>query len=244
MLDIKIFDVDRGFCAVVHTGDRTAPLRDRHQILIDCGYNSRSGFNSTRYLLDNSTRRLNYSILSTFSKGCLAGLYNLIGHSFNNCFSIERLLVNPSINAESLPELIVRNFGTSNSLKFLSDVCKRCGNMERIVHLGEVEISFFWNSYPEFLDFHNLSLVTFVSYKNISIIFPGNLKTEGWHTLLRNSRFRDRLARVNLFVASKHGRTDGYCSDVFNYCTPELIIISNRDRLATTVVSQYERHMD
>lgn len=60
---------------------------------------------------------------------------------------------------------------------------------------------------------------------------------------MRNPRFRDRLTRVNLFVASKHGQADGYCSDVFNYCTPELIIISNRDRFATTVVSKYERHI-
>mgnify|MGYP002778275925 CR=1 FL=1 len=238
MLNVKIFDVDRGFCAAVQTGDR-------HQILIDCGYNSRSGFHPSRYLLDSSTRRLNYLIVPTLTEGSLAGFYGLIGHSFNNCFSIERLIINPSIDVESLPELIVRNFRTRNSLKFLSDVCQRCSNVERAVYLGDVKLSFFWNTYPEFLDFPNLSLVTFLSYQNFSILFPGNLKTEGWRNLLQNSRFRERLRQVNLLVASNHGQEDGYCPDVFNYCNPSLIIVSNRSRhlLSPTAIHRYERQM-
>ncbi|KOP24336.1 hypothetical protein AMR41_21655 [Hapalosiphon sp. MRB220] len=238
MLNIRIFDVDHGFCAAVHTGDR-------HQILIDCGYNSRSRFNPTQYLLENSIRRLNYLIMPTFTGGSLVGFYDLIGHYFNSCFSIENLLINPSINTESLPELIVRNFGTRTSLNFWNDVCERCGNVERTIHLGDMEVSFFWNTYPEFLDFHNLSLVTFLSYKGISILFPGNLKTEGWRTLLQNSRFCDQLHKVNLFVASNHGQEDGYCSDIFNYCNPNLIIISNGDRhqLFSTAICRYEHQM-
>ena len=238
MLNVKIFDVDRGFCAAVQAGDR-------HQILIDCGYNSRSGFHPTRYLLGNSTRRLNYLIVPTFTEGSLAGFYDLIGHSFNNCFSIDRLLINPSIDVESLPELIVRNFRTRKPLKFLSNICQECSNVERTVELGDVKLSFFWNTYPEFLDFPNLSLVTFLSYQNLTILFPGNLKTEGWRNLLRNSRFRDRLRQVNLLVASNHGQEDGYCPDVFNYCNPSLIVASNRSRhlLSPTAIHLYERQM-
>ena len=38
MLDIKIFDVDYGFCAALTTGDH-------HTVLMDFGYSTRSGFN-------------------------------------------------------------------------------------------------------------------------------------------------------------------------------------------------------
>ncbi|GAB4197114.1 MAG: hypothetical protein Fur006_45310 [Coleofasciculaceae cyanobacterium] len=237
MLDIKIFDVDHGFCAAINAGNQ-------HQILIDCGYNSQTRFHPTGYLLNNSTHHLNYLIIPTFAQGCLAGFYDLMGHSRKHCLTIDYLMANPSIDLENLPALIVQNFGKSNSFKFLSDVFKRCSNVERTVHQGNIEVSFFWNTYPEFLDFHNLSLVTFVSYKDINIIFPGNLKTEGWRTLLRNSKFRDRLQQVNLFVASNHGQEDGYCPEVFNYCHPDLIIISNESHrlVPASIMQQYERH--
>ncbi len=238
MVSIKIFDVDRGFCAVVNNGE--------HQIMIDYGYNTFSGFNPAGYLLESSACRLNYLIMSTFRENCLTSLCNIIGDSLNSCLSIDRLLINPSINEESLPELIIRNFGKRNALKLFNNLCEESGNVERTFHLEGVKLSFFWNSYPEFLDFDNLSLVTFISCKNINIIFPGNLKTKGWLTLLKNFRFRDQLAKVNLFVAAKQGQIEGYCSDVFNYCTPDLIIISNGNIDLFTVkkiISQYECHI-
>lgn len=241
MLNIRIFDVDHGFCAAVHTGDH-------QRILIDCGYNrSCNGFNPTRYFLDNGIRRLNYLIMPSFIEGHLEGFYDLIGNSLNNCFSIGHLLINPSIDADSLPELMIRNFNLSHheALKFLSGVRQRCGNVERTIHLGKVELSFFWNTYPEFLDFHNLSLVTFLSYEGFKAIFPGNLKTAGWRALLRNHRFREQLRQVNLFIASNHGQADGYCLEVFNYCNPDMIIVSNDydQILSHRVVQQYEQHI-
>ncbi len=238
MLNIKIFEVDHGFCAAVHRGDH-------HQILIDCGYNSRSGFHPKRYLLNNSTRRLNYLIMPTFNEGSLAGFYDLFKRSLSPCFSVDHLLINPTIDAESLAELVIRNFRTLNSLTLLSNLWQQCDNVERTIQLGEMEISFFWNSYPEFLDFHNLSLVTLLSYKGTGILFPGNLKADGWRTLLRNSRFRDLLCQVNVLIASNHGQENGYCSEIFNYCNPDLIILSNRDRHqgSPNAIRQYERHL-
>lgn len=237
MVRIKIFDVDHGFCAAVEADDY-------HHLLIDCGYNAKNGFHPTRYLVNHSIRRLNYLIIPTFVEGSLAGFYDLLGNSLSNCFSIDRLLTNPSIDAESLPELAVRNFSTLNSLMLLGDACKQCDKIERVIHIGNIELSFFWNSYPTFLDFSNLSLVTFLSSQGVNILFPGNLKVEGWRTLLQNARFRDQLRRVNLLVASNHGQEDGYCPEIFNYCNPDLIIISNHNhQVSSTVIRQYRCQM-
>lgn len=237
MLNIKIFEVDHGFCAAIQ--------KDDYQILIDCGYHSRSGFFPIRYLFGNSIRRLNYLIMPTFTEGSLTGFYDLIGHSFSNCFTIDRLLVNPFIDRGSLPELITRNFQTRHILRFLNDVCERCSSVERTVHLGEAKLSFFWNTYPEFLDFSNLSLVTFLSSKGVNILFPGNLKAEGWRTLLRNAKFREQLCQVNVLVASNYGQVEGYCSEVFNYCNPNLVILANHNhhQAASSAVRQYKRQL-
>lgn len=238
MVKIKVFDVDHGFCAAIETNEC-------HTTLLDCGYSFRNRFFPIRYLSSNSIRRLNYLIMPTFTEGSLAGFYDLIGHSFSNCFTIDHLLVNPSIDRDSLPELVVRNFQTINSLKFLNDACQRCSSVERTVQLGDVELSFFWNTYPEFLDFSNLSLVTFLSSRGINMLFPGNLRAEGWRTLLRNSKFREQLRQVNVLVASNHGQVSGYCSEIFDYCNSNLIILANHDRHqdSSSAIRQYECHL-
>ena len=45
--------------------------------------------------------------------------------------------------------------------------------------------------------------------------------------LQRNPQVRGFLNRVNVFVASHHGRENGYCREVFDYCKPSLIVMSD-----------------
>jgi beta-lactamase superfamily II metal-dependent hydrolase len=236
-MNITIFNVEHGFCAAVDTDER-------HTLLIDCGYSFRTGFRPARYLINNTTRYLNYLIVPTYTEDHLAGFSDFINHFLEGYFSIAYLVANPSIDTQNLPELIIRNFGTTKSAGLFNKVSESFWKGERSIHIGNLEVSFFWNNYPEFLDFYNLSLVTFLSYQDINIIFPGNLKVEGWCTLLRKAEFRARLKRVNLFVASNHGQEDGYCPDIFNYCDPDLVIISNQvhRQLPSSAIRQYERH--
>nr|MCA8834576.1 hypothetical protein [Pseudomonadota bacterium] len=93
--------------------------------------------------------------------------------------------------------------------------------------LEEVENEFYYNEYGTFDDTNNLSLVTFFHYGKFTILFPGDLEVEGWEELLKLKGFQDNVKRVNILVASHHGRESGYCEDVFNYCTPEMVIISD-----------------
>lgn len=59
------------------------------------------------------------------------------------------------------------------------------------------------------------------------MIFPGDLEREGWVALLRKPEFHNELRRVNVFVASYDGRDDGYCKEVFDFCKPRVIIVSD-----------------
>lgn len=238
MLNIQIFDVNHGFCAAVQSGENS-------HLLIDCGYHTHRKFYPSKYLFRQSIHHLDYLIVPTLVDGSLAGFYDLMGYASSHCLSIDRILINPSIDQESLPELMVRNFHSRGLTSFLMDICQRCSAVERTVHWGEVELAFFWNTYPEFLDFSNLSLVTFLSYQGINIIFPGNLKLTGWRSLLHNPRFRERLRHVNMLVTSNAGQIDGYCPEVFDYCHPHLSILAacDRDQSRPTAVRHYDYQM-
>ncbi|MEG4347638.1 hypothetical protein QUB70_30810 [Microcoleus sp. A003_D6] len=236
-MNIKIFDVDHGFRSAIEADDYRT-------VLIDSGYSFRNGFRPSWYFLNHRTRHLDYLIVPAYTEDPFKGFSDLMSHLLEHNFSIDYLMANPSIDVNSVPELAVRNPGTGKELRLLNKVYNGQTNVDQRIHLGDVTISFFCNQYPEFLNVHNLSLVTFLYARDVNIIFPGNLKTQGWHGLLRNPKFRDRLRQVNLFVASNHGQEDGYCPEVFNYCSPDLIIIPNHvhQPLGADRIRQYERH--
>lgn len=107
---------------------------------------------------------------------------------------------------------------------------------------GEISISHYWNEYPPFDDTNNLSLVTFVHGPEYSVIFPGDLERAGWRTLLTNADFRRELSRVGVFIASHHGRENGYCEAVFDYCRPQIVIISDEPMAYDTQEDCYAQH--
>lgn len=237
MLDIQIFDVDQGFCATVITGDR-------HSVLIDSGYSSRSGFNPAQYLLQEHCHSLDCLIVPTYSEEHLSGLADLLRQSLGNGLPINLLVVNPSITQEQFQglEAVKQRFG--NALTTTTDWHSEYGKNSQTLKIHEVNFSFFWNNYPDFQDAKNLSLVTFISYQDINLILPSDLEADGWRALLKSETFRDRLRRVNIFVAAAHGREEGYCAEVFEYCRPELIIVSNESnqRLSPKMFNQYQKH--
>src|SRR5205085_3620139 len=110
------------------------------------------------------------------------------------------------------------------------------------IDLPGVKLAFFSNPYPLFQDTNNLSQVTFLHYGDIHLVFPGDLEKSGWQSLLQLEEFREQLAQVNVFVASHQGRLSGYCPGVFNYCQPEIIIISDKAIQYETQKNMYRNH--
>ena len=85
----------------------------------------------------------------------------------------------------------------------------------------------FHNNYPSFTDTNNLSLLIFVDVGGLSFVFPGDLERAGWLPLLEDPHVQGLLRRVNVFIASHHGRESGYCKEVFDYCKPNLVVMSD-----------------
>jgi len=235
MLDIKIFDVDYGFCAALTTGDH-------HTVLMDFGYSTRSGFNPSQHLLQQHCTSLECLIVPAYGEEHLAGLSDLLRQTLVDGLAVHFLVANPSLESGQFHELNTANQRFSNVLT--TDQNFQGKKVSQTMKIHGINFSFFWNSYPDFQDAHNLSLVTFVSYQDINIVFPSDIEVGGWRALLKDDDFCDRLRHVNMFVAANHGREESYCPEVFDYCRPELIIISNElnQRISPKMLNQYQKH--
>ena len=96
------------------------------------------------------------------------------------------------------------------------------------LNMGGITASVYWNPYPTFTDTNNLSLVVFIKYAGFKILFPGDMEKSGWLALLQKADFRAELVNTNILVASHHGRESGFCPEIFNYFTPDTVVISDK----------------
>lgn len=230
---VQVFDVSHGFCAYLIADNG-------NKILIDCGHNKSTGFSPSEYLSRSRCTTLEQLIIQNFDQDHVSDLPNL-----RRMLPIQILSCNRSISTDTLIR-IKQESGP------ITDAMQSAINMMRDYWQGVTLLStpyypslrytFFHNSYPEFIDTNNLSLVTFIDYDGLNIIFPGDLQKEGWLKLLENPIFCDHLRKVNIFIASHHGRQDGYCREVFNYCYPEIVIISDSEIIHETQKNLYASH--
>lgn len=101
-------------------------------------------------------------------------------------------------------------------------------------YMGGITCDTFNNSYPSFIDTNNLSLVVFIRYGGVTFLFPGDLERDGWHALLARPDFKALLGNVAILMASHHGRENGFCNEVFNYCRPHAVVISDKEVIHET----------
>jgi len=231
-VEIRIFDVEQGFCAYV--------IADNGNVmLVDCGMNSSTGFRPSTSLVRNGCRGIEQLIISNFDEDHIADLPALL----KTGMPIQVLTRNNTISGEALRSLKREGGPISAAMEsFLSLHTTYNQPVSSPPDFAGVAENFFFNSYPSFTDTNNLSLVAFLHYQNIHIVFPGDLEKAGWQALLRNPSFVQELAPVNFFVAAHHGRESGYCPDVFKHCSPELVIISDEAIQYDTQDVDYSQH--
>lgn len=94
--------------------------------------------------------------------------------------------------------------------------------------MGGITVTTFYNPYPMFTDTNNLSMVVFIRFAGFGMLFPGDLEKKGWAALLQRQDFREQLARIDILVASHHGRENGFCPEVFDIVKPQAVVISDK----------------
>lgn len=228
MIDIKIFPVEHGFCAAIE-------ISSIHTIMIDCGTGSQ--FQPSKYIAQRHCPYLDYLILPAYTEEHLSGFPELVNYSCHHNVPIHFFAFNPSINPTKLSDL--QSFPV-----LLGNTLQDCKNHSQIIEFDDLILTFFWNSSPQLLSTKNSSLVTFISYRDINMILPSDLHEEGWQELLQLESFCQNLKQVNVFVAADHGVESGYCAEVFQYCHPEVIIISNKNNqpLDERMINKYSAH--
>ena len=78
---------------------------------------------------------------------------------------------------------------------------------------------------------NNTSIPVFLEYGGIKFAFPGDLMESGWKKLLQDDSFRANLAGTNVFIASHHGHTSGFCAEAFKVMgNPNVCVISAHKR--------------
>ena len=215
-MKIEIFDVELGQCAIIH-------CPNGQKVLIDAGHNTTRRWHPSTHFYGLNIERL---IISNYDEDHVSDIVNLQ----KNC-SIRTIYRNTSISSDNLLAMKTM-LGMGNGIRHVYNWLKllESPNGGILLHpadMAGVNISHYQNTYGTFRDTNNLSLVTFVKYKNFTILFPSDLEVAGWKELLKLQTFRNELATVNVFVASHHGRENGCCEEIFNFCSPQAVIISD-----------------
>lgn len=215
---IEIFDVEHGACAVITSSNGK-------RLMIDCGHNStKPWWPSIHYY----GREIENLVISNYDEDHVSDLVDLMRN-----VRIAWITRNNSIRSDDISHLKSEN-GMGPGIARLKTWMK---SVEDKINTGTSDLgtmthSYFYNIYPyDFDNENNLSIVSFIEWSGFRIIFSGDLEESGWQKMLQKPDIRSKLTHINVFVASHHGRKTGCCDDVFKICTPQIVVMSDRDKI-------------
>ncbi|MBZ9974200.1 MULTISPECIES: hypothetical protein [unclassified Mesorhizobium] len=223
-MDLKIFDVQHGACALLTCDDDT-------RMMIDCGQNAVTGWRPGSYLRHLGISYLEMLAITNYDEDHVDGLPDL-----RKSVEIGWLWRNKKVSARQ-----IRNLKSEDGMG---------PGIDELVYMIEREYSgsvpspgpkfldlrstAFSNSTKDFDDENNLSMALHLSCHGVGIMFPGDLETTGWLALLRDENFRSALRNTHVLIASHHGRESGICPEIFDYCSPYFIVISDKGYMYDT----------
>lgn len=111
-MEIRIFDVEHGFCAYIIADNGNV-------ILIDCGHNEQTGFRPSNYLQSHGCTGIERFIVSNYDEDHLSDLPYL-----RRLLPIQVLHRNRSINADELHRLKLRDGPIQPRMQSLLDMIR------------------------------------------------------------------------------------------------------------------------
>ena len=215
-MTFTIHDVGHGFCAHLKHDNRNV-------MLWDCGHKADPENRPSKFLPAAGISTVHRFFVTNYDEDHISDLPNLQAVVY-----IKALKRNKSINADQLRILKEESGPISTAMSsLLSMLNQYTSPVTNPPPFPDVSVSVFHCNYPDFQDTNNLSLVTFLETPVSNFVIPGDIEKEGWEKLLEQSDFCDRLRKTDVFIASHHGRTSGYCKEVFDYCSPRVVFFSD-----------------
>lgn len=232
-MNFTIHDVGHGFCAsLIH--------QNGNVMLWDCGNNDQN--RPSVFLPSQGINHVDYFFVTNYDEDHISDLPSL-----RNNLKIRSMYRNKTISADQLRTLKLESGPITNAMESLLNMIENYtgGPLNPAPEFPGVSFKNFCNGFGEdFDDTNNISQVTCIECGDTTFVLPGDLEKVGWEKLLEGQSFRDWLGKVDVFVASHHGRKNGYCQEVFEYCIPDVIIFSDSNvRYATQEMADiYANH--
>lgn len=204
-------------------------------MLIDCGHNGTTQWRPSTWLASNGLPITNLTI-TNFDEDHLTDLPNVY-----RVAPPQSLSKNWNLDSRWVCQAKREN-GMGDGVRAACAMIDRYTGPALSSSWGGASIQRFCHGLSDFDDENSLSLVTFVQYNGVRIVFPGDLTAEAWNKFLQNVEFCRWLRSTNIFIASHHGREDGYAPEVFNICRPSIIIASDKSVMYETQIVDYSQH--
>ncbi len=231
---VTIYDVGHGSCVF-------AVARNGNCILVDCGHKSDPPNLPSQFLPAQGCTGIEYLIITNYDEDHISDLPRL-----QSILPIISLTRNRSITADQLRALKLQDGPITSAMQVLLMMhAGYTAPLHEPPPTPGISFTTYSNKYPsDFTDTNNISLVCFMSVGDTKFIFPGDLGKPGWDLLLRREDFRSELSTVDVFLASHHGRQDGYHPDVFQHCDPDVVVFSDGSIQYGTqdMTSTYAKH--
>lgn len=221
-MQLKIFDVEHGGCALLRTDD------GRH-ILIDCGHNASSRWYPGDYLVAQGISHIDLLVVTNYDQDHVSGYLNL-----RRKVTIGGIWRNTSVTPQTIHQL-KSDVGTVSPEmnQFIADIGGALFGPPGVgqpIRFPGVNYSLHNNIYPVFDDENNLSLVVRLKIKGLTFLFTGDIEKAGWRALLASDPVLSvAAANIDVLVASHHGRESGRCPELFDVynCAPKIVVISD-----------------
>ena len=189
--------------------------------MLDCGHNGDANWRPSKHYAHQDIDRL---FLLNLDQDHLSDLPAVLRRT-----RVSALQINPSITQSRLCQM--KPQGLTHELdEAYVQLPTYADDISSYTHFDwdGARINVFWNVYGRpFTDTNNLSLAVFITYGEFCILFAGDLETPGWRQLFVRPAFRTLLARVNILVASHHGRRNGQCEEVMKTMRPDVVVFSD-----------------
>lgn len=231
MFTFTLFNVGHGFCAYTITPGGS-------NLLFDCGYDDELEFYPSRYFADRKIQNIYGLALSHFDQDHVANLPAL-----RKVVTFDMIIRNETIPVDFIRREKANGGGITTAMASAIDMHEHWIHPVTVFpNYGGIKVTYFRNQYPAFTDMNNLSLVTFLQYDGCGIVIPGDLEREGWLALMKRPDFCQCLKETNFFIASHHGRNAGYAEEVFEYCKPHIVLLSDKSIVHDSQEHDYSKH--
>lgn len=237
---LRIWDVEHGACAMLHhTENGIAGAL----AMIDSG--DTGDWNPANFITGTlRRRRLDFLFITNADQDHMSGLQGL----WDAGVDVAVMHHNPTFGPAAF-EAVKRQSGplTRDAQRYLQNLRTFTAPIERPFDqiMGGITATAFCNPWPQFTNTNDLSFAVCIKYGSFGILFPGDLEGPGWRALLARQDFRAVLGQVDVLVASHHGRENGYCEEVFQFCRPKAVVMSDKAIVHDTqdMTQTYRNHV-